>query len=83
MGGDYNLVPGVSVGEFVLGESRLPPSPPAARVVPRSYPGESLWHILDVLRASKIRYPKVEISWDTEVRRPVNDPMVQQVLTDS
>jgi hypothetical protein len=31
-------------------------------------PGDSLWHVLDVLRTKKVEYPKVEIAWDVEVR---------------
>lgn len=42
----YDVVPGVSVGPFVL--------------------GDSLWHVLDVLRAQKGQYPKVDVSYDAE-----------------
>ena len=31
--------------------------------------GDTLWHILDLLRSHKTTYPKVELSWDPDVRR--------------
>ena len=29
--------------------------------------GDTLWHVLDVLRARKTDVPKLEISWDPDV----------------
>ncbi|ORY33951.1 hypothetical protein BCR39DRAFT_230785 [Naematelia encephala] len=28
--------------------------------------GDSLWHVLDLLRTQKTRYPKIEVSWDPD-----------------
>lgn len=30
--------------------------------------GDTLWHVLDILRARKSEVPKLEIAWDPEVR---------------
>lgn len=59
------LTPGVGVDIFKLGArlERLPVSSADGR------PGDSLWHILDILRAHRDAYSKVRLLWDHSVSR--------------
>jgi hypothetical protein len=33
--------------------------------------GDSLWHVLDLLRSRKTEVPKIDVSWDPDVRSPL------------
>jgi hypothetical protein len=60
---EYEVIPGRSLGFLQLG-----PSPPINYHVISDIPiGDSLWHILDLLRADKAAFPKIEVSWDLDV----------------
>ena len=60
LSGAYEIVPGKAVGIIYLGEHE-----PVALL---TLSGDSLWHILDLLRTHKTQFPKIELSWDPDVR---------------
>lgn len=62
----YAVVPGRGVGPFELGMSGLPP-PRKALLTEK---GDTLWHILDLIRTERTRFPKAELAWDTAVSLP-------------
>lgn len=59
----YQISPGKAVGIFQLGKCILL----LISELTRSS-GDTLWHVLDLLRTRKNEYPKFSLSWDPQVR---------------
>lgn len=43
--------------------------------------GDTLWHVLDILRARKSEVPKFEIAWDPEVRSAMTAMLITDIRT--